>query len=243
MKSININQTYNKIEQDFLSSLYSNNLYLNISIGSNEEIIKGILDMEQLGFFIYENAYNYNLSSSFMKANESKSFYKRNNEEGYISNDTICLNHNDIINNKYEKCEENKKVSFTLLKSNQKNIEENLYEKYSIIGLQQNDFNDEKSTPLFIYSLKESNIIDSHLFSFIFNENEINSEFIGYLLLGNNSEKKENGNFQIIKFSTERKYGFPFWGITFDQVNIGLNNSNSTLEITNIKHLKILKLN
>ena len=231
LKFININQTYNKIEQDFLSSLYSNNLYLNMSIGSNEDVIKGILDMELNGFYIYENAYNYNLSSSFMKANVSKSFYKKNNEEGYISNDTICLNHiNDIINNKYEKCEDNKNVSFVLLKSNQKNIEENIYESYSIIGLQQNDFADEKSTPLFIYSLKESNIIDSHLFSFFFNKNEVSNEFIGYLLLGNNSEIKDNENFEIIKFSTERKYGFPFWGITFDQVSIGLNSSNHTSE-------------
>ena len=39
LKFINVNQTYNKIDQDFLSSLYSNNLYLNMSIGSNEEII------------------------------------------------------------------------------------------------------------------------------------------------------------------------------------------------------------
>ena len=139
LKFININQTYNKIEQDFLSSLYSDNIYLNISIGSNEEVIKGILDMEQIGFYIYENAYNYNLSSSFMKENKSQNFYKRNNEEGYISNDTICLNHiNDIIKNKYEKCEDNKRVSFVLLKSNQK--EENIYERYSIIGLQQNDY-------------------------------------------------------------------------------------------------------
>ena len=45
-----------------------------------------------------------------------------------------------------------------------KKIEENLYESYSIIGLQQNDFADEKSAPLFIYSLKKPNIIDSHLF-------------------------------------------------------------------------------
>ena len=229
LKFININQTYNKIEQDFLSSLYSDNIYLNISIGSNEEVIKGILDMEQIGFYIYENAYNYNLSSSFMKENKSQNFYKRNNEEGYISNDTICLNHiNDIIKNKYEKCEDNKRVSFVLLKSNQK--EENIYERYSIIGLQQNDYFDENVIPLFIHSLKESNIIDSHLFSFYFNENEINSEFIGYLLLGNNSEIEENENIEIIKFSTERKFGFPFWGITFDQVSIGLNNSINTSE-------------
>ena len=231
LKFINVNQTYNKIDQDFLSSLYSNNLYLNMSIGSNEEIIKGILDMEQIGFYIYENAYSYNLSSSFLKTNKSKNFYKRNNEEGFISNDTICLNHiNDIINNKFEKCEDNKKVSFVLLKSNQKNIEENIYETYSIIGLQQNDYFDEKVTPLFVQSLKESNIIDSHLFSFYFNKNEngVSNEFIGYLLLGNNSEIKENENIEIIKFSTERKYGFPFWGITFDQVSIGLNNSNNT---------------
>ena len=226
LKFININQTYNKMQQDFLSSLYSKKLYLNMSIGSNEEDIKGILDMEQIGFYIYENAYNYNLSSSFMKENKTQRFYKRNNEEGYISNDTICLNHvNDIIYNKYEKCEDNKIVSFALLNSNKKE-ENSIYERYSIIGLQQNDYFDEKVTPLFIHSLKDSNLIDSHLFSFYFNENEMNNEFIGYLLLGNNSEIKDNDNIEIIKFSTERKYGFPFWGITFDQVSIGLNNSN-----------------
>ena len=225
LKYIHINASDSEIKNDFLSNLYSKNLYMNITIGSNKEVIKGILNMTQNGFFIYENAYNYNSSSSFMKNNKTESFYKRNYEEGYKSNDTICL---DIINNnnkksKIEKCINENRVSFALMKAKQKNIEINLYENYSIIGLQQNDYFDENVIPLFIHSLKVANIVDSYLFSIEYNNEDKNNDFDGYLLLGN--ESKISDNIEIIKYSTERKFGFPFWGINFDQVCVGINNS------------------
>ena len=124
LKYININATNNDIKTNYLSKLYSNNLYVNMSIGSNKEEIKGILDMGQVGFFIYENAYNYNSSSSFMRDNKTKNFYKRNNEEGYISNDTLCIyNLKDLNEPKIEKCNNENVVRFTLLKKDQKNLE------------------------------------------------------------------------------------------------------------------------
>ena len=58
------------------------------------------------------------------------------------------------------------KVSFSLLKSKQKYIEKNIYENYSIVGLQQNDYFDENIMPLFVHSLKKAKIIDSYFFLF-----------------------------------------------------------------------------
>ena len=224
LQFLNINTTNDEINNDFLSRLFSSNLYMNITIGSNKETIKGILNMEQVGFFIYENAYNYNSSSTFMKENKTTSFYKRNREEGYISNDTICLyNIKDIHNPKIEICNNMDKVSFSLMKNKQKNIDINLYENYSIVGLQENDYFDENVMPLFIHSLKKSNIIESYFFTFQYNNLDINNEIAGYLLLRN--ESKINKNEEIKIFSTKRKFGHPFWGILFDEINIGLNNS------------------
>ena len=71
LQFLNINITNDEIYKNFLLRLYSSYLYMNITIGSNKEIIKGILNMEQIGFFIYENAYNYNSSSTFSKKNKT----------------------------------------------------------------------------------------------------------------------------------------------------------------------------
>ena len=224
LKFMYINATESEIKNDFLSNLYTKNFYMNMSIGSNKETIKGILNMTQIGFYIYENAYNYNNSSSFMKDNKTKDFYKRNREQGYTSNDTLCLDYiNNIKNPKFEKCKNEKKVSFALMKSKQNNIDINLYENLSIIGLQQNDYFDENIVPLFIHSLKQANIIESYLFSIEYNNEEIKNDFNGFLKLGNESEISQN--IEIKKFSTVRKFGFPFWGINFDQISVGLNNS------------------
>ena len=236
LKNININVTNEEIKSNYLSKLYSNHLYIDLIIGSKKEEIKGILNMSQIGFYIYDNAYNYNNSFSFMKENKSRTFYKRNNEEGFISSDIICLNNIDTFKkNIIEKCKKSQNISFALLKCRQKNIDENINEKYSIIGLQLNDYNDEYIFPLFIHSLKKANIMDSYLFSFIFNKNEINNEEIGYLLLGNNTQNNEN--IEIKTFSAKRKYGHPFWGIYFDQINVGLNNSLEASKENNFKSL------
>ena len=74
--------------------------------------------------------------------------------------------------------------------------------------------------PLFIHSLKKAKIIDSYLFYFNFNIGENNNDIIGYLILGNVTEDIEN--IEIKQFSTVFKYGFPYWGITFNQISVGI---------------------
>ena len=224
LKFLNLNITDTEINNNYLSRLFSSYLYMNITIGSNKESIKGILNMEQIGFYIYENAYDFNSSISFMKDNITKTFNKRNYEAGTISNDTICLdNIRDIKNPKIEKCQNMNKVSFILMKSKQKSKDKNIYENYSIVGLQQNDYFDEKVMPLFIHSLKKAKIIESYYFSFQYLNPNINNGIDGYFLLRN--ESKFNENIETKIFSTERKYGFPFWNIKFDEINSGLHNS------------------
>ena len=227
LKFTNINASNDEIKTNYLSRLYSAYLYSNMSIGSNKEEIKGILDMEQIGFFIYENAYNYNSSSSFLKDNKTNQYYKRNNEEGFLSNDTLCIyNIKDINNPKIEKCNNENVVKFVLLKKEQKNIEQNIYENYSIIGLQLNNYYDENNMPLFINSFKKADLIEYYIFSFLFNKEDINNEIVGYLLLG--YEYEESDDIEIKQFSSINKYGHSFWFISFDIICAGLNNSYDT---------------
>ena len=118
--------------------------------------------MTQIGFFVYENAYDYNSSSSFDQVSNLKSFYLKNYEEGFLANDTLCLlpynEKQDINNIDIKKCNNFEKIKFSLLKSKQKYMEYNIYDKYAILGLQQNSNQDEYIIPLFIKTLKNTDM-------------------------------------------------------------------------------------
>ena len=58
-------------EDNYHTLLFQNELYVNLSIGTPKQNIKSILKMDKYGFLIYEDAFNYNLSSTFEKANIS----------------------------------------------------------------------------------------------------------------------------------------------------------------------------
>ena len=47
--------------------------------------------MSQIGFFIYDQSYDYLSSSSFKSNGKIRSFYYKNSEEGYDANDTLCF--------------------------------------------------------------------------------------------------------------------------------------------------------
>ena len=228
--TININVSESILNQDYLSKLYSNHLYTNFIIGSNREEIKGIINMSQIGFFIYENAYNYNSSSSFNRTNSSRSFYKKNYEEGYWSDETLCLvpydSKLDINNLNIKNCNNFKKVEFSLLKSKQKNMDYNIYEKYAIIGLQQPESQDKYIMPLFIKSLKNTDMINSHTYSFTYLNNTKSGENEGYILLGDEEFDEDKGFLR--RTLSNSKNGQLYWNIIFNSVKIGINNSFDT---------------
>ena len=215
----NIIANESTIKKDYLSKIYSSELYTNLIIGSNKEEIKGIINMTHHGFFIYENAYNYNSSSSFNIDSSGKLYEK------YLANDTLCLipfeQKQNIQNINIKKCNNFDGVNFSFLKSNQEN---NIYDKYAILGLQQYD--SREYIPLFIKSLKDTDMINSHTFSFHFLNNTKNGENEGHLLLGDEDYDEDNG---ILKRTLSNpKNGQVFWNLVFQKVIVGVKNSFNT---------------
>ena len=215
------------IIEDYLSNIYSKHLYTNFIIGSNKDEIQALINMSQIGFFIYDNAYNYNTSFSFNKSLESKKFYKKENEEGYLANDTLCLIPHtakiDISKVNIKNCNNFEKVNFSLLKNKQKYMEKNLYENYGIIGLQEYTNQDEYLMPMFIKSLKNTDIINSHTFSFHFLNN---SENEGFILIGDEELDEEKGFLRRTK--SQPKYGQIYWNLIFSKVIAGINDFFNT---------------
>ena len=75
----------------------------------------------------------------------------------------------------------------------------NLYEKYGIIGLQQNDDRDGYLLPLFIKSLKNTDMINSHAFSFNFINNTKAGVNEGYIILGDEEFDEDHGKLEKAK--------------------------------------------
>ena len=126
--NIGINQSL--LEEDFLSNILSRNLYTKFIIGSEKEEIKAVINMTQIGFYIYDNAYNYNSSFSFKFKNSTRSFYYKNSEIGYDANDTLCLiddSNQNISELDIKKCNDFTGINFELLKSLQASIDNNYY--------------------------------------------------------------------------------------------------------------------
>ena len=223
----NIAKNDSIIKNDYLSKIYSSHLYAKFIIGSNKEEIKGIINMTQIGFFVYENAYDYNSSSSFDQVSNLKSFYLKNYEEGFLANDTLCLlpynEKQDINNINIKECNNFEKVKFSLLKSKQKYMEYNIYDKYAILGLQQNSNQDEYIIPLFIKSLKNTDMINSHTFSFHFLNNTKTGENEGYILLGDEDFDEDNGFLE--RTLSQSQKGQIYWNLVFQKVFAQVNNN------------------
>ena len=247
LHTININYTESELKQDYLLKIYSNQIYANFIIGSNQEEIKGLVNMSQMGFFIYENAYDCNSSKSFNHSNTTKGFYRKNYEEGYLANDTLCLvpydTKIDINNLNIRKCNNFEKVEFSILKSKQRYIENNIYDKYAIIGLQQNDNPDALIMPMFIKSLKNTDMINSHTYSFQFYNNTKSGENEGYLLIGEEELDLDHGFLK--RTLSNSKNGQTFWNLLFKNIIVGINNSynnsyDNHLRFFDIKYAQII---
>ena len=216
--NIGINKTL--LNEDFLSDILSRHLCTDFIIGSNKEKIQAVINMSQIGFFIYDQAYDYISSSSFKSTNKIRSFYYKNSEEGYDANDTLCfveydprkrLNDYDLLI-----CKDFKSVNFELLKGKGENNETSNYAKYGIIGLQMQSNQDEFLLSTFIKSLKDTDMIDSHYFSFNFINNQKNDEIKGYLYIGEEEMDEDKG--RKTKVVSLPISGQMFWNLKFEKI-------------------------
>ena len=231
-KTVILSNNASLTKEDFLSNILSKRLCSEFLIGSNWQNIKLIINMSQIGFYIYDNAYEYNSSSTFKMSTKIKSFYHKNHERGYDANDTICLieyTPNLNLNNlNIKKCKNFRSVNFELLKSDEIPNEISYYSKYGIIGLGMHSSQDIYSLSTFIKALKNTDMIDSHYFSFNFSENQNNGNINGYLYIGEEKFDEDKGiKNKVISFPI---YGQMFWNLKFQKIYTAkYNKTNSSI--------------
>ena len=211
-------------QTNYFSDLTQTELYVNFTIGSNNETIKSVIKMDKSGFIIYEKAYNYTNSSTYEKFDTSidirwipksirfpsrdnmylpqylsyKDFRKMKKYEGNITNKTNFLRVEDIFDdNRY--------------------YFNDMFYEYGIIGLKilSSTYLSELD---FIRALKLSNYTNSYSFHLYF-ENSTKNGFAtndnkGYFLIG---EKLTDNKTEIDKIEyincVSLKYRRLAWGM------------------------------
>ena len=233
--NIGINQTL--LEEDFLSNILSRHLCADFIIGSYKEKIRAVINMSQIGFFIYDQSYDYLSSSTFKYTGKIRSFYYKNSEEGYDANDTLCfmeyeknkkLDYYDIT-----RCKEFKSVNYELLKSRGDNNETSNYANYGVIGLQMHSNQDEFLLSTFIKALKDTDMIDSHYFSFNFINKQKNDDYEGYLYIGEEEMDEDKG--RKTKVGSFPISGQLFWNLKFQNIHSAVYNESNSSIYTNYK--------
>ena len=232
------------IQSNYFSDLTQTELYVNFTIGSNNEKIKSVIKMDKSGFIIYEEAYNYTNSSSYEKFDTTidirwipksmrfpsrdniyltqyqsyKDFFKMKAYEGNINNKTNFLRVEDIFDDDHYYFND-------------------MYYEYGIIGLKilSSTYLSELD---FIRALKLSNYTNSYSFHLYFENNTKNgfatNDNKGYFLIGEKltDNKTEVDEIESINCVT-LKYKRLAWGMYFEHV-YSKYNDNYIEEITNI---------
>ena len=142
--TISINNNLLKENIDLYEYLFQNELYTNLTIGSPPQIIKSLIKFESYGFYIYQGAFNYTLSSSSKKFKwiMEKWFF---NSVSYMIKDHFYFNLYDTHNNFNDKNIKDNKIKtnetlFIIISKIKEDINKN-YMNYGIIGLAYNDKN------------------------------------------------------------------------------------------------------
>ena len=222
-KSININN-----EVNFFNRALSNEIYINITLSfpsgkpnnNNNNNIKTFLDIEKNSFYFPEKY----LSSS-KKINKEKQIYVSwANSLLYFANDSFTFN---ILNDVKDEKNCNINTSNNILNFLTKNEIENneIYNKYGIIGLKLISNEDEAKSPDFIKELKREKIINSYSWSIKYNY--INGNYFeGEFLIGDGIENyykkdiyNEYNEFRMVK-AYNRKNEL-YWDLKFKDIIIG----------------------
>ena len=182
--SISNNINNNNNLDEIISYLFNNNLYINLTIGTPKIQIKFLLKFCTHFLSISSNFINNNISSTFFN----------NISNNYISYDTFLFNYSYNIYdiNKITEIKINN-FSFIYDKKNKENI----------LGISFYDYNIDYQKTNLINQLKNKNIIDSYIYSILYENNNTGKIFIGKFphefINNNNVINKEN----IIYYNSE----------------------------------------
>ena len=236
-----INLQYDESQKDYLYKIYTNNLYINISLGTPKQASMALLKMEKDEFYIHKDSFFPNESSSYINldkdsksiisSSENKStdifYFPTYNSYDELSNINNMNNINE--NSKYKSY----KMNFIFMNyvviwnSNKKNPGE--------IGLQYKSISLNTSIT-FVKSLHESKEIKNYIFSFIFTNNNSNIFFNeGFFIIGEELTDKETEKNNIKYAKAADIDGLIKWNIFFDEIYSYPNITNSSDTNINIK--------
>ena len=130
-----INDGLLKENIDLYDYLFQSELYTNLTIGSPPQIVKSLIKFESNGFYIYQGAFNYTLSSSSKKYywQIDKWFF---NSVSYMITDHFYFNLYNTFNNF-----NNKNIKDNKIKTNEtlfiiiSKIKENINKNYIIYSI------------------------------------------------------------------------------------------------------------
>ena len=230
-----------KINTDFLSSLYYDDIYINISLGNPKQTIKAFLRLDQYELRIKEPKYISTSSSSFKIYKPGEKIISTENFHFKTINslDDLCnFIHSDEINKvqkEKENIDEYKNVTFVYLNSTTNNrfLETELLEddlnklvkyNYSMLGLRQRQINWD-TYPNFINNLKQLKYINTSIFSFVFNQNS-NSNHLGYLIIGEVYTDKIDEYENVTKTNFALRRSAMSWDISLDTIYSQSNKDN-----------------
>jgi hypothetical protein len=219
------------LKNDYIFKILTDDLYINLTIGTPPQNINTIWNMNTYSFKIYSSSFNYNISSTYKNISSNFIYSFDEVKDALLCNDIFYFF--DEYNNKYSK-----NFQFINIKNSEKN--------YSIIGLQlANIIADNLLT--FIKDMKQNNIIDKYIFFILYNK-DINIENPeGQLFFGeyphnikilNNKYKIKN--YHEIKAGNRNK--LIYWDILFDNIYFNNNNNSKAIKYKQVELLGNMQL-
>ena len=156
----------NNISYDFMSLIFNNAIYSNLSIGTPPQNLKVILSASEQTFYITKKTYNYSLSSTYKGGKNPEVFFLDNILSGSKGNDLATFNlisKNNLMTN-------STLLEFAFVYSIKYNLEKKIDGK---IGLQLKVPN-YIGIPNFIDNLKKNKFINTYKWTLIYNTKDNN---------------------------------------------------------------------
>ena len=230
-----------KINTDYLSAIYNEDIYINLTLGNPKQIVKTFIRLDEYELRIKEPKYISSLSKSFKPDLKGDKIISKENFYFMTINTQEDLNnyiHSDITNKitkEKELIKEYKNVSFVYLNTttNNKFLEHELLEpelnkiikyNYSKLGLRNRNLNWDIH-PNFLGNLKDLKHINTSIFSFVFNKDK-NAEHLGYLIIGDLFIDKEKEYEEVNKTNFALRGGSTSWDLSINTIYSESNKEN-----------------
>ena len=235
---------------NFYEYLFQAELYTNLSIGTPPQKVKSLISFESKGFYIFQGAFNFSLSSSSKKYfwQIDKWFF---NSMSYMITDHFYFNYYDenLTNNLFKTNE----TLFIVISSQKENYK---YFNYGYIGLEYDDkkvYESPKTQIEFINTAKNMLNLKNKIFYFDFNKNNFtyknffNNYHKGNLIIGKDfDEEEDRKNKTRYTYLLKDRFSYK-WIIYFDyiytQINSFYNDNNNFTNFNSSKLSVSLKVN